>query len=334
MNQRRLRELRQGETFIGFYLVKSKRVKTTKDGAFYIDLDLQDSSGVVNARIWDDAEKYKDEFSRGDIIKIEGVVGEWRDQLQIKIQRLRKAREDDPVNWEELMPKTSKNVDAMLAEIKEILDEISEPNLKNLINQYLQDEEFISRLKKSPAARNIHHSYLGGLLEHIWNMMRIAKFLVTNIYPQLNKDLLLAGVFLHDLGKILELEFTPTISYTKEGYLQGHIYLGLKMLNEKIQKLDSFPSELQLELEHIILSHHGEREWGSPVLPATAEAMLIHHIDNLDAKLAMVCEAIEADLNKDEEFTSWHPVLARHFYKRSFPSDKEPSQKVEEEDEL
>ncbi len=318
MNQPRLRELKQGENFIGFYLVKSKRLRQTRDGSYYLDLDLQDNSGVVNARVWDNAEEYAELFARGDILKIQGIASEYKDQLQIKIQRLRKAQADDPVNWEDLIPSTRYDVEQMLSEVKEILEQITNPHLKNLIELFFQDEEFMEKLKKSPAARNIHHSYLGGLLEHIWKMSRIARFLVEEIYPELNTDLVLAGIFLHDLGKILELDYSPVIAYTRKGYLQGHIYLGLKLVNEKIRQLEDFPEDLQLELEHIILSHHGEREWGSPVLPATPEAMLIHHIDNLDAKLAMVREAIESDLNEEEEFTSYHPVLARHLYKRSF----------------
>ncbi len=321
MNQPRLRELKVGESFKGFYLVKSKRVKQTREGSNFLDLDLQDSSGALNAKLWNDFEKYQGEFERGDVVKIEGVVEQYRDQPQIKIKQLRKSRPEDPVELSALQSTTKEDVSCLLREVKEILAEIKNPHLKRLTEDFFQDPSLVEKLTRAPAARNIHHAYLGGLLEHIWRMVKMAQALVPKIYPNLDYDLVITGTFWHDLGKIEELTFSPALSITRAGYLEGHIILGLKLLERKIALIPEFPDELRLHLEHIILSHHGEHEWGSPVLPSTPEAMLIHHLDNLDAKQAMVSEAIESDQNQAEEFTGYHPILGRHLYKRR-PGDK------------
>jgi len=316
MNQPRLRELKVGESFKGFYLVKSKRVKQTREGSNFIDLDLQDGSGSLNAKLWNDFEKYNAEFERGDVVKIEGVIEQYKDQPQIKIKRLRKSLPEDPVEVSALQAVTREDVSRMLSEVQSILAEIKNPHLIKLVEQFFQDPALLEKLKQAPAARNLHHAYLGGLLEHIWHMLKIAQALVQKVYPGLDYDLVMAGTFCHDLGKMDELESFPAPAITRAGYLEGHIILGLKLLDEKISRIPNFPTELRLHLAHIILSHHGEHEWGSPVLPSTPEAMLIHHIDNLDAKLTMVSEAIESDQNQAEEFTGYHQILERHLYKR------------------
>jgi 3'-5' exoribonuclease len=197
-----------------------------------------------------------------------------------------------------------------------MIEEVKNPHLKELLYFFFDDEQMAEKIKRGPAARNIHQAYMGGLLEHVWHMARVARAVVREVYPKLDYDMVVTGILLHDLGKLEELEFSPAISYTKLGYLQGHIFIGLKMVDEKLRKLPDFPDELRLHLEHIILSHHGEKEWGSPILPATPEAMLVHQIDNLDAKLSIVLEAIDQDLNEDEDFTNYHQTLERHLYKR------------------
>jgi len=316
MAQPKLKELKIGESFIGFYLVESKRARQTREGGFFIDLDLRDVSGTLNGKIWEDFERYQEEFERGDIVKLEGIVESYRDQAQVRVKRIRKARAEDRIDYSLIIPSTRQDVNQMVAEIREIISRVKNPYLQKLLELYWNDEGFMEKLKTGPAARNLHHSYLGGLLEHIWHMLKIAHLLAGEIYPALDYDLIITGAFLHDLGKIDELNSFPVPSYTRAGYLEGHIILGLKSFQEKVSLISDFPEELKLHLEHIILSHHGEKEWGSPVLPATSEAMLIHFIDNLDAKLAMIEEAIEQDWNQNEEFTGWHPILERHIYKR------------------
>ena len=316
MAQAKLKELKAGDSFVGFCIIKSKRIRQTRDNKFFIDVDLQDASGSLNAKIWDDYDRLKDEFERGDVVKVEASIDQYKDQLQAKIKRLRKSRPDDPVDMSALMPITKEDIETMYSEVLKMIEEVKNPHLKELLYFFYDDEESAEKIKRAPAARNIHQAYVGGLLEHVWHMAKSGRALLREVYPQLDPDLVVAGILIHDLGKLLELELSPAISYTKLGYLEGHIFLGLKMLDEKLRKLPDFPDELRLQLEHIILSHHGEKEFGSPVLPATPEAMLIHQIDNLDAKLAIVQEAILADLNEAEDFTNYHQVLERHLYKR------------------
>jgi 3'-5' exoribonuclease len=316
MAQAKLKELKAGDSFVGFCIVKSKRIRQTRDDRFFIDVDLQDASGSLNAKIWDDYDRLKDEFERGDVVKVEASIEQYKDQLQAKIKRLRKSRPEDPVDMGALMPITREDIDSMYSEVLQMIEEIKNPHLKELLYFFFDDEETAEKIKRAPAARNIHQAYVGGLLEHVWHMAKSGRALLREVYPQIDADLVIAGILIHDLGKLQELELSPAISYTKLGYLEGHIFLGLKMLDEKLRKLPDFPDELRLQLEHIILSHHGEKEFGSPVLPATPEAMLIHQIDNLDAKLAIVQEAILADLNEAEDFTNYLQVLERHIYKR------------------
>ncbi len=310
-----IKDLTLGQSLTGFYLVKSKRRATTKAGKNYLDVDLQDATGIINAKVWDDADALDEVFQRGEVIKVKAEVEEFRKKLQLKIKQLRAVDDADEFNLDELIPSTEKNVDAMLDYILELVAKVKNGHLKALLDLFFKDEKFIARLKEGAAARNIHHAYRGGLLEHIHSMVRMAVFLTEQIYPDLDQDLVLTGTLLHDLGKMEELDSSMEISYTAEGYLLGHLYLSTIMLDEKLKGLPDFPADLRLHLLHIILSHHGEREWGSPVLPMTPEAMLIHHIDNLDAKLTMVKEAISSDRNMEEAFTEYHGPLQRHFYK-------------------
>jgi 3'-5' exoribonuclease len=316
MAQPKIKELKPGDNFIGFCIVKSKRIRATRDNRNFIDVDLQDSSGSINAKIWDDFDRFKDEFERGDVVKVEAGIEEYREQIQARIKRLRKAKPDDPVDLSALMPVTKEDIEAMYSEILGMIEAIKNPHLKELLYFFYDDEAEAEKIKRAPAARNIHQAYVGGLLEHVWHMAKAGRAIMREVYPRLDPDLVIAGILIHDLGKVVELELTPGIAYTKLGYLQGHIVLGLKMLDEKLRRLPDFPDELRLQLEHIILSHHGEKEFGSPVLPATPEAMLVHQIDNLDAKLAIVDEAISSDLNESEDFTGYINVLERHIYKR------------------
>jgi len=314
MGRHNIKDLTLGQSLRELYLVKSKRKSTTKQGKTYLDLELQDKTGIIKAKVWDDADRADEECRRGDVIKVEAVVEEFNRALQLKVKRLRRA-EPEEADLAELLPATDKDPGAMLQGLRERIAAVQNPHLHQLLDLFFADHDFVEKLSVSAAARNLHHGFRGGLLEHIYAMVRIADWLVENIYPALDRDLVLAGTILHDVGKITELNSDLEISYTREGFLQGHISLGLIMIHDQARTLPDFPPELLLHLEHIVLSHHGEHEWGSPVLPATPEAMLIHHVDNLDAKTTMVLEAIKSDKNLDEEFTEYHRALERHFYK-------------------
>jgi len=315
MPHENINELERGKTITGFYLVKSKRKIATRAGKPYLDLTVQDASGSIDAKVWEEAELLWPSFSRGDVIKVQAQVEEWHDRLQLKIRRLRRARDTDELDFAELLPTTERDPAEMMAYLREVVDTMLNPHLRALLSAMLADEKFCRDLAQSAAARDLHHSYRGGLLEHTWKLMRTASLILPEVYPDLDPDLVLAGLFLHDIGKIRELDSGAEIGYTKEGFLLGHLYLSIEIMRRYLSGLEDFPEELRLQLEHLLLSHHGEREWGSPVVPQTPEAIFVHHLDNLDAKTNMVLRAIKSDPNVGEDFTQFHRGLKRHFYK-------------------
>ncbi len=317
-----IRDLILGRTVTDYYMVKSKRMQKTRQGKPYLDLTLQDASGTVESKLWEDAELYDGQFERGDVVKVQADVDEWQNRMQFRIKRLRKAEESDNVDLSVLIPCSEQDTGEMLDYLREVAGDLQDPYLRDLLATMLDDPDFIEVFERSAAARDLHHVYQGGLLEHTVNMLKVAKFVTDEIYPDLDQGLVLCGVILHDIGKTQELDSKGEIAYTTEGYLLGHLYIGTKILHKYAAMLPEFPEELLTRLEHIILSHHGEKEWGSPVVPMTAEAMIIHHLDNLDAKTNMVLKAIDSDQNLNEEFTAYHRTLRRHFYKGQGPDNK------------
>ncbi len=315
MAHAKIKDLEAGSTITDFYIVKARRKLKTRAGKPYLDLTLQDASGAMDAKVWKDADILWDTFARGDVIKVQADVEQWRDKLQLKIRRMRKAQESDELDLSELVATTERDPEEMLDYVRQVVEEMTNPHLKALMSAMLADNDFCEMLKRSAAARDYHHSYRGGLLEHNWKLMKMATSIVPEIYPDLDLDLVLTGLFLHDIGKIHELDSSREIGYTREGYLLGHLYMSTDVMRKYLRGLEDFPGELRLQLEHILLSHHGEREWGSPVVPQTPEAIFVHYLDNMDAKTNMVLRAIKTDPNVGEEFTLFHRGMGRHFYK-------------------
>lgn len=317
MGRQYIKDLKAGDKVMDFYLVKSKRVKTTKAGKTYLDLDLVDRSGMINAKVWDNAEKLSELFERGDVIKVEGAIEDYQGQRQFKAGRIRPAIKEEIV-WEDLKRVSSHDQDQMLAYLKEVIASFQSKPLQALLSSFFEDAEFVALFKKSAAARNLHHAYEAGLLEHTTKVTRLCQYAVDQIYGgQVNRDLTLAGAVLHDVGKVRELSADAEIGYTTAGYLIGHVSIGSAMMKERAARVPDFPADLLLELDHILLSHHGEKEFGSPVLPMTPEAMIVNNADNLDAKTEMALAMIEDDPNRQEDFTQYHKTLGRHFYKGS-----------------
>ncbi len=314
--RRYIKDLEVGEKVVDFFVVKSKRNLTTRNNKPYLDLDLADNSGQVNGKVWDRALELSDLFQRGDVIKIKAVVEQYMDKKQLKISDVRPVTKEDELDWESLIRTSARKPDDMMAELKDLVDSIESPPLRELLEAFLEDPELMEGFKISAAARNVHHVYQGGLIEHTLNVTGIALSACDIYGPDLDRDLLVAGSLLHDVGKVRELDSRIEIGYTNEGYLIGHVALGSAMLREKIAGIPEFPPDLAMELEHIILSHHGEKEWGAPVMPMTPEAMVVHCADNLEAKTKILLASIEEDPNEDEEFTQYHRTLGRHFYKR------------------
>lgn len=306
-----LKDIKEDDRIHGLYLVRVKRIGLTKKGDPFLSITLADRTGDVEARVWESAEELSSLFREGDILEVEGYAGSYRNQIQVTLSSLKVAEGDiDPSLF---LESTNKEISEMMGSLKEILKEIRNPRLKALIDRFFADRYFVSRFKKAPAAKNFHHGYLGGLLEHTLSVCQMTKAVVDH-YPELDRDLLLAGAFLHDIGKIKEYKYQAQIDYTDDGRLLGHLILGVAMVDEKLADLKDFPRELALRLKHLILSHHGQYEFGSPKRPKFLEAFALHLIDDLDAKINGLSRFMERD-RQDGAWTDFNRLFERHFLK-------------------
>jgi len=302
-------DIKDNDQVRGQYLVKSKRMGTTKKGDPFLSLTLADRSGDIEARVWERANVLSSLFSEGGIVEIEATAGSYRGEVQLTLSDLKAVKEvHDPSLFIEV---ARQDVPKMMLSLRELLRKIENPEIKSLIDRFLSDSSFIHLFKKAPAAKNFHHSTLGGLLEHTLSVCRLA---VAEHYPELNRDLLVAGAFLHDIGKVRELGVETSIDYTDEGRLIGHLSLGVSMLDEKLAAMKDFPGEIALRLKHLILSHHGEYEFGSPKKPAFLEAFALHLIDDLDAKINGLGRFIEKD-RQEGSWTEFNRLFERYFLK-------------------
>jgi 3'-5' exoribonuclease len=314
-----IKQFEVGQKVTDYYLVKSKRAKTTRTNKTYLDLDLGDRTGQVNAKVWDAGAAMADSFGRGDVVKIQATVDEYQGTRQLNITRIRPVQDGDAVVMSDLLKSSPYNPEELMAYVSARIEEIEDQNLHRLLAAFFDDADLHAAFMIAPAARNVHHAYMGGLLEHTVKVLKTALFAADELYPGVvDRDLLTAGAIFHDIGKVRELDLTPKGGYTTAGYLLGHITLAADLIHQLADRLPEFPPELLLELEHIIVAHHGEKEFGSPAVPMTPEAMIIHMADNLDAKTQIALAAIAEDPNRDEDFTEYHRTLARHFYKSSW----------------
>jgi 3'-5' exoribonuclease len=306
-----VKDIKRDDRVRGDYLVKGKRMGLTKKGEPFLSLTLADRSGEIEAKVWERAEALSSGFAEGDILTVEGLAGSYRDQVQITLSNLTISRDEaDPaLFWEA----SSKDIGQMLAALREVLRNIKNAHLKALVGRFFSDREFLARFKTAPAAKNFHHCYVGGLLEHTLSVCEMATSVLTH-YPELDRGLLLTGAFLHDIGKIKELKFDHQIEYTDEGRLVGHIVLGVEMVAEKQAKLRDFPPELAMRLKHLILSHHGQFEFGSPKRPKFLEAFALHLIDDLDAKMNGLSRFMAKD-RQPGAWTEFNRLFERYFLK-------------------
>lgn len=295
-----IEELHEGDRISDIYFCKHKQSATTKNGKPYENLILQDKTGVIDAKIWDPNSQGIEDFSSMDFIEVYGEVTSFQNALQINIKRVRRCHEGeyDPADY---LPVSDKDIEEMYQELLGYIAALRNDNLKELAEAFfVKDTDFIKRFKNSSAAKNVHHGFVGGLLEHTLGVVHLCEF-YTKSYPMLNKDLLIVAGMLHDIGKTKELSAFPENDYTDEGQLLGHIMMGTEMVADKIRELPGFPLSLANELKHCILSHHGELEYGSPKKPALIEAVALNFADNTDAKMQTMLEI----LNGAGEQTGW-----------------------------
>lgn len=286
----------EGDFIQGFALLSRKDVRQDRKGRDYVDAELTDSSGRIAAKIWPDSPAIKGRFEEKDFVAFKGSVRLYRDQLQLNIDHCREARDADREQGfdpELLIPSTPEDLDDLWRRLEAVFPgTIERPALKRLTEE--AQRRYGARLRLHPAAKRIHHAYRGGLLEHVVKMSELAVDLCRH-YPQIDRDLVLLGVYFHDLGKLREIGAMPANDYTVEGQLVGHIVIGVEMLRECCAAVADLPDDLRLHLEHLIVSHHGRREWGSPIEPSTPEAFVLHLIDNLDSKLNQLRDLHPAD---------------------------------------
>jgi 3'-5' exoribonuclease len=306
-----IKDITEDSKIKGNYLVKSKSIGQTRQGNSFLTLTLGDKTGAIEARVWDRVEEISNQFKEGSIVTINGQANTYRNQIQIQIHELKQNTSAiDPAIFQESSPKDIPN---MLSDLKKLANQIQNRHLRTLIDSFMADHQFVTRFKKAPAAKHFHHSYLGGLLEHTLSVSQMA-VLVSEHYPDLDCDLLLSGAILHDIGKIEELTYEPNIEYSNKGRLLGHIVLGVMMVEEKLKSQKDFPSELALRLKHLILSHHGEFDFGSPKRPKFSEAFALHLLDDMDAKLNGLSMLLKDD-RQEGSWTAFNKLLQRYLFK-------------------
>ena len=318
MARRYVRELAEGESVDQVFLASEKQMRPNRAGNLYLQVRLSDKTGSLTGMLWNAKQEDYDRFENGDYVRVQGKSQLYNSGLQIIARSIQCANspEIDPSDFQTLTPQSVEQYATQLAEALRAMRNFS---LRNLAECFLMDEPLMERLRRAPAGIKNHHAYHGGLLQHITAMVELAKR-VAPLYDCLDEDLLVCGAFLHDLGKVDELTYENELGYSDAGQLLGHMTLAISMLEEKIKESEKlsgepFPVELALRLKHMILSHHGQLEYGSPKLPMTHEAVALHLLDNLDARLHNFQQLIDEDVNADSSWTVFHKGLGRKIYK-------------------
>ncbi len=318
MSRRYVEQLRDGDTLDDVYLAVDKQLRTNRKGDLFLQVDLRDRTGGMSARLWNAGDAQFRSFENGDFLHAEGKVQNFQGTLQIILEHFEKV-EPQKIEVGDFLPKTDHDIGKLTERLRGYLLGLTNPNLRALGELFLMDGDFLKRFQTCPAGVKLHHAYVGGLLEHTVTMMDIAERLLP-FYPGTDRELTLTGVFLHDIGKTRELSYARAFGYTDEGQLLGHITIGVEMLVEKVAKVpeltgEPFPRDLLVKLKHLVLSHHGTLEYGSPKVPMTAEAMLLHAIDVMDTRMHMAARDYKEDRNNATAWTPYNGNLQRRFYK-------------------
>jgi len=291
------------------FVVVSRQVKPKKSGEPYLALVLADRSGHLEAKMWDNVDDAIDAFEQDDFVKIKGLINKYKNRFQLTIHKLRRMGESE-VDFADYLPKTTKDIGEMWKTLACFVASFKDPHLKGLVEAFMADPEIAEAYRNAPAAKTLHHAFIGGLLEHVVSLFHSCDLMSRN-YPQINRDLLLTGAFLHDIGKIYELTYNRSFSYTTRGQLLGHMIIELEMLQAKLTQFPNFPDSLKTLIEHLIISHHGQYDFGSPKLPMFPEALLLHYLDDLDSKMEAMRAQFERAGDSNGAWTSYNPSLGR-----------------------
>lgn len=318
MPRRAVQLLTDGESIDEVYLIADKQLRTNRNGSFFLQVELRDRTGAITARLWNANEPQFRSFDEGDFLRIKGKVQLFQGTLQVVFTQFDKA-DPSKLALEEFVARVEQDIHKLYERLKQHLLKLGDPHLRALAECFFIDDDFVNAFCRVPAGIRNHHAYIGGLLDHVVTMLDVADR-IAPLYPALNREVLMMGVFLHDIGKTRELSADTVFGYTDEGQLVGHIDLGVEMLTEKVQRVpdltgEPFPRELLLRLKHLIVSHHGSYEFGSPRLPMTPEAIALHYIDNLDAKLHSFLRDIREDKNATSAWTPYNASIQRRLFK-------------------
>ena len=318
MGRRYVNELSDGESIDQVFLASEKQLRPNRQGNLYLQVRLSDKTGSITAMMWNATQKQYDSFENGDFIQIKGTSQLYNGGMQVLAKVISKV-DGNKIDESEFTTLSNAAVEKMIDRVADLLRAMRNIHLRNLAECFLVDDDFVRQFRSAPAGIKNHHAYRGGLLEHTLSLMEVAA-VVGPLYEGLDADLLLMGAFLHDMGKTVELTYEPDLGYSDSGQLLGHLIQGVDLLNQKVvsvaeQSGEEFPEELSNRLKHMIVSHHGQYEYGSPKLPMTLEAIALHHLDNLDAKLHCARQMIEEDVNTDSQWTVYNPAIGRKIYK-------------------
>jgi 3'-5' exoribonuclease len=291
------------------FVVVSKQVKPKKSGEPYLALVLGDRTGHIEAKMWDNVEEAIGAFEQEDFIKVKGLLNKYNNRFQLTLHKIRKLG-DSEVDFGDYLPKTTKDIGELWQTLAGFIATFRDPHLKALVEAFMSDPEIAEAYRTAPAAKSLHHAYIGGLLDHVVSLFRSCDLVCRN-YPQINRDLLLTGAFFHDIGKIHELTYNRTFSYSTRGQLLGHMIIELEMLQAKLAQFPDFPGPLKTLLEHLIISHHGQYDFGSPKLPMFPEALMLHYLDDLDSKMESMRAHFERELGSDAAWSGYNASLGR-----------------------
>jgi 3'-5' exoribonuclease len=316
-----IRDLKDKDHFNTFFLVTDKNLGMDRNGKSYMSLQISDASGSMNARVFERVDELVRVFQSGDFIRLKGFVQSFQGRLQLIGQDIFKA---DPSEFQisDLIRSSAGNIDELTQKLNDTIATLQDPHIRKLLQSVFADSEIKTLFVKAPAAKSIHHAYLGGLIEHIVSIMDVMESLAKH-YTFLNRDLLIFGAIFHDLGKIWELGFESGIQYTDRGRLVGHMGIACEIIDAKAAQIDGFPPELKDILKHIVLSHHGKLEYGSPKLPMFPEAIVVAMIDDLDSKMNTISNFMASEVSqlpKDTKWSRYHPGFERYFYLDFFRS--------------
>lgn len=321
-----IRDLEPDKVIHTTFLVQHKEIRQKKSGEPYLSLMLADRTGELEAKMWDNVSEIMDTFDRDDFVKVKGLFQIFHNRPQLAVHKMQRVDERE-IDFTDYFPASERNPEEMMAELRGIIAGIGNAHLRGLLEAIFAEEDVVKRYKLAPAAKQIHHAYLGGLIEHVLSLCGLCR-LTSSHYTSLDADLLITGAILHDIGKIYELSYDRGFGYTTEGQLVGHMSIAIRMIGEKLRVLPDFPPKLRTLLEHMILSHHGKLEFGSPKVPQFPEALMLHYLDDLDSKMECMRAIAARDSRLPGDFTGYsasmeRSVLKKARYLEALPSKEE-----------